>query len=346
MPPRSYVRSERAFEYVALDSGADLALPLGQCDHLGVRAYVGVTDGDWYRYLAASGADEVNFWRPGGGSAFRALAVGEPFFFKSHYQDGNRLVGGGFYSGFAALRLSDAWQIFGEANGAASMGEMRQRISRYRKTALLPAEDPVIGCVFVRDVVFFGAASEPAPPAWAPNIVQGAGFDMDAPASRPYFDLLMGRLLGTTVMVDTAAWHRPGPVYGDPRLVPLRLGQRAFQGVVLGAYKYRCAVTGDKIRPVLQAAHIRPLPQGGEHRLDNGLLLRSDVHTLFDRGYLGVDPRFRLLVSPRLRDEFANGEEFYARAASGDPITVPSRRTDRPNKDFLEWHLDEVFLAS
>ena len=39
-----------------------------------------------------------------------------------------------------------------------------------------------------------------------------------------------------------------------------------------------------RIRPVLQAAHIRPLPAGGEHRLDNGLLLRSDVHTLYDRG--------------------------------------------------------------
>lgn len=127
---------------------------------------------------------------------------------------------------------------------------------------------------------------------------------------------------------------------------PSAFGQRAFQGVVLSAYGYRCAVTGDKIRPVLQAAHIRPLPQGGEHRLDNGLLLRSDVHTLFDRGYLGVDPKLRLLVSPRLRREFGNGEEFYARALSGEPIATPNRRADRPNREFLEWHLDEVFLAS
>ena len=75
-----------------------------------MRAYVGVTDGDWYRFLASSAADEVNFWRPGGGAAFRALAVGEPFFFKSHYKDGNRVVGGGFFSGFARLRLSEAWR--------------------------------------------------------------------------------------------------------------------------------------------------------------------------------------------------------------------------------------------
>jgi putative restriction endonuclease len=68
------------------------------------------------------------------------------------------------------------------------------------------------------------------------------------------------------------------------------------------------------------------------------------VHTLYDRGYLGVDPKHRLLVSPRLREEFGNGEQFYARA--GEPIAVPERRSDRPNREFLEWHLDEVFKAA
>jgi putative restriction endonuclease len=310
-----------------------------------MRAYVGVTDGDWYRYLSASGADEVNFWRPGGATAFRALSVGEPFFFKSHYSDGNRVVGGGFFSGFAALRLSEAWQFFGEANGAASAADMRRRVGHYRAAPLGPDEDPVIGCVFVRDVVFFGPDAQSAPPNWAPNIVQGSTFDMEQPSTRPYFDQLMSRMLGIAVEVE-GPWHRAGPVYGDPRLVPQRLGQRAFQGVVLSAYGYRCAITGDKIRPVLQAAHIRPLPNGGEHRLDNGLLLRSDVHTLYDRGYLGVDPGHRLVVSPRLRAEFGNGEEFYALASSRKQIRVPDRSSDRPNREFLEWHLEEVFLAS
>lgn len=97
---------------------------------------------------------------------------------------------------------------------------------------------------------------------------------------------------------------------------------------------------------MLQAAHIRPLPRGGEHRLDNGLLLRSDVHTLFDRGYLGVDPKYRLHLSPRLRAEFENGEEFYQRAVSREPIVLPRRGADRPSREFLEWHLDEVFQAS
>jgi HNH endonuclease len=84
--------------------------------------------------------------------------------------------------------------------------------------------------------------------------------------------------------------------------------------------------------------------QGGERRVDNGLLLRSDVHTLFDRGYLGVDQEHRLLVSPRLRADFSNGDQFYAKA--GQLIDLPERRTDRPGREFLEWHLDEVFLKA
>jgi putative restriction endonuclease len=81
---------------------------------------------------------------------------------------------------------------------------------------------------------------------------------------------------------------------------------------------------------------------GGEHRLDNELLLRSDMHTLFGRGCLAVDPMHRLLVSPRLREEFGNGEEFCRRA--GQEINVPDRPRDRPNREALEWHLDEVVL--
>jgi glycine/D-amino acid oxidase-like deaminating enzyme len=52
------------------------------------------------------------------------------------------------------------------------------------------------------------------------------------------------------------------PQARDPRLAPYRLGQQAFQAVVLGAYNRHCAITGSKIRPVLQAAHVRPLPPG------------------------------------------------------------------------------------
>ena len=308
-----------------------------------MRAYVGVTDGEWYQFLAARPAlDEVNFWRPSGEREFRALTPGEPFFFKTHYPH-NRVVGGGFYSGFARLPISDAWRLFGERNGAGSLTEMRRQVGRYRRRLIDVGEDPVVGCIFVRDTTFF-PPDEPSdpPPEFAPNVVQGKGYDLAVAASAGYFGSLITRLLGVPIEIDLGEpWHRTGPVYGDPRLAPRRLGQRSFQAVVLGAYGRRCAITGSRIRPVLQAAHVVPLPAGGEHRLDNGLLLRSDVHTLYDGGYLGVDPGYRLHVSPRLREEFQNGDQFYAMA--GQQIAVPERRVDRPGREFLEWHLDEVF---
>jgi HNH endonuclease len=310
-----------------------------------VRTYVGVTDGDWYRFLAARPElREVNFWRPGGGRRFQALTSGEPFFFKSHYPH-NRVIGGGFYSHFVRLRLSEAWEIFGQGNGATDIHQMRQRIGHYRRTPMAPTEDPEIGCVLIRDVEFFLDDPAEPPPDFAANVVQGRRYDLADPMWSSYFTNLMHRLLGTSVDVDIAQpWALDGPIYGDPRLAPFRLGQRAFRAVVLDAYDRRCAISGTKIRPTLQAAHVRPLPAGGLNRLDNGLLLRSDVHTLFDAGYLAVDTHHRLLVSPRLRQDFGNGEEFYSRA--GGKIELPQRRVDRPAKDALEWHLDEVFQRS
>ncbi len=98
--------------------------------HNGGRA--GVCRGDrptWYQFLAARPlVSEVNFWQPSGGREFRVLAPGEPFFFETHYPH-NQVIGGGFFSDSARLRVSEAWEFFGDANGAASVG-FRSRTPR------------------------------------------------------------------------------------------------------------------------------------------------------------------------------------------------------------------------
>lgn len=318
------------------------------CDNPSVRVFLGVTDGEWYRFLAQRPYfNEVNYWLPSGQTGFAALSIGEPFLFKSHYPE-NRIVGGGFFSGFVRLRTSEAWDLFGPANGAATLKDLRRLIARHRRETPDPGQDPEVGCVLVRDTQFFGPeASEPAPVDFAKNIVRGKTYDLSSldDSSSPYraaYRLVAPGVYSAEGALETRAV--PGPVFGSPHLVAQRLGQQSFQALVLAAYGRHCAITGAKIRPVLQAAHIRPVSAGGEHRLDNGLLLRSDVHTMFDRGYLAVDTKYRLRVSSRIREEFDNGEEFYAR--QGLALSVPERRVDRPNREFLEWHNDEIFLAS
>jgi putative restriction endonuclease len=311
-----------------------------------MRGYVGVTDNEWYAFLASRpDITLVNFWRPGGGKEFRALTEGDYFFFKTH-RPHNQLVGGGYYSGFAAAPVSEAWRLFGEANGVASLEQMRKRIAKYRRSPVGPGEDPEIGCIFIHDVAFFPeSAAIPAPPGFASNIVQGKTYDTTAPVVAQYFADVIRLMAAESVDIDPdEPWHDAGPVFGKPRLTPQRLAQHAFKEVLLTAYQGRCSITGSKIRPALQGAHIMPVAAGGRNRLGNGLLLRADVHAMFDDGYLGVDPSFRLRVSPRLRDEFGNGEQFYARA--GEVVSLPERKADRPDKDFLEWHLEAVFKAS
>ena len=58
------------------------------------------------------------------------MTIGEPFFFKTHYPH-NRIVGGGFYSGFVSRSVSQAWDMYGEANGARSLEQMRAHVGRY-----------------------------------------------------------------------------------------------------------------------------------------------------------------------------------------------------------------------
>jgi putative restriction endonuclease len=107
--------------------------------------------------------------------------------------------------------------------------------------------------------------------------------------------------------VDTVTFEaETGSRYGEPQLVRPRLGQGTFRFAVLDAYG-SCAVTTEHSRPVLDAAHIRPYGEGGGHEVANGLLLRTDLHRLFDKGYVTVSPDHRLVVSKRLRDEWHNG---------------------------------------
>ena len=92
---------------------------------------------------------------------------------------------------------------------------------------------------------------------------------------------------------------------------------------------------------MLDAAHIKPFTESGPHRLDNGLLLRTDVHTLFDAGYLTVTPDLRVRVSRRIRDEFENGRDYYV--LEGRELSVPMAPAPPPNREYLEWHSDVRF---
>jgi len=280
----------------------------------------------------------VNFWQPGGGRQFRALSPGQPFLFKLHYPE-NAIVGGGFFAHFTLFPASLAWDAFGEKNGAATFEEMWRRIARYRRVAPDPHEDPTIGCIILEEPFFFARDQWiPAPASFAPNTVVGKTYDLrEEEGQRLWDEVLMRRAVGGRRVAEQVV----GPMFGDPTLMRRRLGQGGFRILVTDTYQRHCAVTGERTLPVLEAAHIRPVTSGGLHQVDNGLLLRSDIHTLFDRGYVTVTADHRFRVSGRLRDEWHNGRVYYE--LDRREVWVPDEERWRPNRDALEWHADTVF---
>jgi len=302
-----------------------------------MRLFVGITDGDWLRYLKALQPDEVNFWQPGGSRLFNTLVPGEPFLFKLH-SPRNYIVGGGFFAHSSLYPTSLAWDAFAEKNGATSLTQMRRRIEKYRRVPPKPHEDYQIGCIILTQPFFLDERDWiPTPRDFARNIVQGRSYDMASGTGAALWAEVQGRF--STVRHPRVS--EMTPTRGEPVLIRPRLGQGGFRLVVSDVYERHCAITGEKVLPVLEAAHIKPVKEGGQHETTNGILLRSDLHKLFDKGYVTVTPDHRCRVSRKLKDDFHNGEEYLQLAGIG--LWLPRAVDDRPRREFLEWHADMVF---
>lgn len=332
-----------------------------------MRAYIANTDYDWYRHLSALasrpvGLDEANFWKPSGNASFKALAFGEPLVFKLKRAHGDAVVGFGLFAAFRRLPVEEAWRAFGEANGAPTLGDVWRRIAKYAYRTGPP--EPYrprhpIGCILLAAPVFFPRPMWIGGPAdWAGSIVTGKTYDTAVGEGRRIWQACLeraatlGQALDLTWPSAPTTARQPGataplfPVdaaarYGAEQAVRPRLGQGTFRYALEQAYG-RCAVTGEHSLPALDAAHIVPYGEGGDHALENGLLLRADVHRLFDGGYVTVTPDYRFHVSRRLREDYDNGRAYYE--LEGRRIWTPSDPWPKPDPQRLEAHATRRFL--
>ena len=291
---------------------------------------------DWFQLLRSRpGLDEVNFWQPGGNRRFRALQPGELFLFKLHAPL-NFIVGGGLFAHSSLLPISLAWETFGFANGAADLAEMRTRVERYRRQEEVRFTDYNIGCILLEQPFFLPKDQwVPVPPDWSLNIVQGRRYDLTVePGLTLWTQIQAARGTRLGVCEEEAR-------YGAPMLSFPRLGQGSFRVLVTDAYERRCAMTNERTLPALDAAHIKPFAESGGHRVENGLLLRRDLHALFDRGYITVTPNLNVEVSKCIREEFENGRDYYR--MHGGQIRLPAKPFHSPSVEYIKWHNENVY---
>lgn len=206
--------------------------------------------------------------------------------------------------------LSRAMQVFGRAEDAAYGGS---RVKRIRLAGDWPRDEQA-----TRAVLGIGGATderETDPAEREPNAD-------DAP---------QGAIHGH-------ATFDPASVEDGRKLIAMmvkrRQGQAGFRSALMKAYRGRCAVSGCEVTALLEAAHIHPYRGPETNAVQNGLLLRADVHTLFDLGLITVSENREILVSASLMDtEYSS---LHGRA-----LAVPRSPKDRPSGLALAWHRNE-----
>lgn len=305
------------------------------------------TDERWFLHFRPSDqlteVDEVNFWRPTAQAEFRALSPGEPLFFRLK-EPHNAIAGFGFFAISSLMTVQLAWEIFGDRNGDATQADFEGRIREYRARLNRPAHAQ-LRCLVLRDAVFlprsrwlpWGSAEE-----WSPNVVAYKGYDLATSPGRSLDAIL--RSAHPSPVPDLQPTFQPLEDDERRRVEAVRSerqGQGTFRLRLLRAYDGQCAVTGEHAVPVLEAAHIQRYLSPASNHPQNGIVLRSDLHRLYDGGYVTVNRELRLEVSSRLRDEFENGKHYYQMA--GRRVHVPSDRRLVPSAQALEWHTENVF---
>jgi putative restriction endonuclease len=155
-----------------------------------VKFWVAITDLEWYEFLSGrQPLDEVNFWQP---SATRpiSLPAGSPWLFKLHARDGGWIVGGGFVVHYTSITPRFAWEAFGEANGAASLAQVADRMARYRRQPVDVDRTEIGSNILVQPFFLSRDRWIPAPADWPPNVVRGKTYDSEFGVGRDLWEIL------------------------------------------------------------------------------------------------------------------------------------------------------------
>lgn len=311
-----------------------------------METFLAVTDTDWFRHLSGlQDVDEVNFWSPAP-KPLKNFQRGIPVLFKLK-SPFNAIAGGGFFEHFTVLPISIAWDAFGEKNGAATLSEVRSRIARLRHKETDPYSEYRIGCHVLVEPFFWDRDRWIAQPDdWPPQTVRGKTYDLREDPGRQLWNQVADRLQAKDAsrgaqIREGREDEMGGGFVGDPASRPRRIGQGTFRTVITDVYDRQCAVTRERALPALDAVHIKPFSDEPQHYVTNGMLLRSDVHRLFDSGYLTVTPDYSVKVSPSIRSDFNDGETYAKLDGSG--LWIPEQPEHQPDPAKLRWHNENQF---
>jgi len=182
--------------------------------------------------------------------------------------------------------------------------------------------------VLLENPVFFDKADWiDVPSDWGSSIVQDKGYDTT---------LGKGALLWKHIEMLLSAGHGRTSSGIPSSVIPNVFGKEYLRKSRPGQAGFRLGL--------LDAAHIQPVERQGSNELTNGLVLRSDMHKLYDDGMIAVAPDRTIMICKQIRELYVNGKVYYS--WDGKPLTItPKDEHLLPSTERLEWHMKNVWIG-
>ncbi|RDI05494.1 HNH endonuclease [Flavobacterium sp. AG291] len=289
------------------------------------------TDKDWYNYLKQNQFNSyINFWTPTPWNISR-LKEGNRLYFM--LKSPIRKIGGfGEFVEYKNMTAEAAWNEFGYRNGRESKADFLNGIQKYIDKnsdkygkRLLNSFSYQIGCIVLKNCQFWDEEYYKLP---AEYNIEFANQVVTIKYYEEYDSFLQSDFENDSFDLVQEPRER------KKQLTNIRNGQGAFKGKILKAYRNACCVTGETIPELLEAAHIQQYKSKTSNHVQNGLLLRVDIHRLFDNNLIFIDGDYVIHVSDLV------GNEYYKRF-DGKKITLPDIESEYPSTEALELKREE-----
>lgn len=321
-----------------------------------LSSYIINTDPHWFSFVFSRGLKNPVFWRKRPSSPNRAAVVpGNPIFFRVTHSNPPVISAHGVLAGVHVSTLTEAFRLYDHRLGYPTMEEMINSSATWTSGVRLQPGTRI----YCMEISNFQVVKD----IRTDTELEGLGIDFDhrhvvtgkeldavqTTALLNYAQLMEERPVGSLVSfidhnITSDAVDEFNPQNTQDarekiaRLVAKRRGQPEFRKKLLAAYSSRCAITGCDAVAALEAAHIVPYRGPHTNHVTNGLLLRADLHTLFDLGLIAIDSdTMTVIVHPDLA-----ATEY--KSIAGKPIALPKNRQQRPNKEALDMHRREAGL--
>ena len=280
------------------------------------------TEIKWADFLKENGlTSNVNFWTPTDWKV-SGLKKGARLYFM--LKSPIRKIGGyGTFIEYKTMSVYDAWDKFGIRNGCDSLLELERRLTEYKSKVTLST----IGCIVLEDLCFYDTPIDPAS--------VGVIFPKEV-VKLKYYNYTIDPFWSYEAVTYTSPFSLVASTSKKKtsHLSTMREGQAQFKLDVSRAYDYKCCISGEKTPELLQAAHIQAYISKESNHIQNGLLLRIDLHKMYDSGLLTIDDSYQVHISKKV-----TSPDYTM--FDGIIISLPTDASKHPSKDAIKEKMKE-----